>query len=298
MIEQPNVEFVSLGATDVRITPLGLGAWQWGDRFVWGYGQGYGEQDVREAFSASLAGGVNFFDTAEAYGNGRSEKLLGQFVRASSSQAIIATKFFPYPWRWRRVSLVSALRRSLSRLSMKQVDLYQIHWPFPPIPIETWIAGLADAVEAGLTRAVGVSNYNLAQTRRAYDTLARRGIPLASNQVEYSLLRRTPERDGLLQFCRDKNITLIAYSPIAKGILTGKYTPQHTPPGIRGRTYNRNYLTRVQPLIELLKKIGEMHGKSLSQVALNWVICKGAVAIPRRRIYDKRARTRARWAGD
>jgi aryl-alcohol dehydrogenase-like predicted oxidoreductase len=140
--------------------------------------------------------------------------------------------------------------------------------------------GLADAVEAGLARAVGVSNYNTEQTRRAYDALARRGIPLASNQVKYSLLHRRPERDGLMQFCREKNITLISYSPIAQGVLTGKYTPDNPPPGVRGRTYNHNYLLRVQPLIELLKQIGEGRGKTAAQVALNWTIGKGTVAIP------------------
>ncbi len=281
MIEQTVNELVSLGATDVRITTLGVGAWSWGDRLVWGYCSGsYTDQDIRAAFNASLEAGVNWFDTAEIYGNGRSEQLLGRFIRESNAKVTIATKFFPYPWRWRRASIISALQGSLARLGLKQVDLYQIHQPYSIVPLETWMDGLADAVEAGLTRAVGVSNYDTEKTRRAYDALARRGIPLASNQVEYSLLHRQPERNGLMQFCREKNITIISYSPIAKGVLTGKYTPENPPPGIRGRTYNRSYLLRVQPLIDLLKKIGEAHGKTAVQVALNWTICKGTVTIP------------------
>ncbi len=281
MVETNVMDLVSLGATDVRVTPLGTGAWAWGDRLTWGYGGGtYTDADLREAFRITLEAGINWFDTAEIYGSGRSETLLGRFIRESNQRVIVATKFFPFPWRLRQSSLLDALRRSLERLGLQQVDLYQIHFPFPPMPVEHWVNGLADAVEAGLTRAVGVSNYDVEQTRRAYNTLKARGIPLASNQVEYSLLQRKPERNGLLQYCREQNITLIAYSPIAKGILTGKYTPEHTPPGMRGRKYNRAYLTRVQPLLELLKQIGEAHGKSQSQVALNWVLCKGAVAIP------------------
>jgi aryl-alcohol dehydrogenase-like predicted oxidoreductase len=274
-------ELVSLGPTDIQISPVGLGAWAWGDRWVWGYGNGtYTDQDIRAAFDVSLASGINFVDTAEIYGSGRSEQLLGRFIRESNVPIVVATKFFPYPWRWRRASVVTALHHSLTRLGLTQVELYQIHVPYSIIPVETWMAGLADAVEAGLTRAVGVSNYDTEQTRRAYDALARRGIPLASNQVEYSLLERKPERIGLMQFCREQNITVIAYSPIAKGVLTGKYTPENPPPGVRGRTYNRNYLKRVHPLIDLLNQIGQAHGKTAGQVALNWTICKGTVTIP------------------
>jgi aryl-alcohol dehydrogenase-like predicted oxidoreductase len=140
--------------------------------------------------------------------------------------------------------------------------------------------GMADAVEAGLVRAIGVSNYSAAWTRRSYATLARRGLPLAANQVEYSLLERAPERNGVMQACRDTGATLIAYSPIAKGILSGKYDPQHLPAGARKMQYNARYLARVEPLIALLRETGERHGKNPAQVALNWVICKGAVPIP------------------
>ncbi len=273
------LEQVRLGASDVRITPIGLGCWAWGDRLVWQYGKGYGENEVREAFRVSVDAGINWFDTAEVYGFGQSELLLGRFIRESGKQLIVATKFFPMPWRLRSKDVVGALRKSLYRLQMKQVDLYQLHSPASIIPVETWMKGLADAVEAGLTRAVGVSNYDLAHTERAVEALGRRGIPLASNQIEYSLLHRSPEK-RLIPFCREHNITIIAYSPIAKGILTGKYTPEKLPPGVRARTYNRQYLTRVQPLISLLRELGEAHGKTPAPVALNWCICKGTVAIP------------------
>jgi aryl-alcohol dehydrogenase-like predicted oxidoreductase len=136
-------------------------------------------------------------------------------------------------------------------------------------------------MEAGLTSAVGVSNFSPSQTVRAHAALARRSVLLASNQVEYSLLDRKPETSGLVSVCRDLGVTIIAYSPIAKGVLTGKYTPDNVPPGMRRRMYSRDDLMRVQPLIDVLKEIGQAHGdKTPSQVSLNWLICKGAVPIP------------------
>jgi aryl-alcohol dehydrogenase-like predicted oxidoreductase len=253
---------------------------------MWGYGKGYTDRDLHEAFQVSRQSGINFFDTAEVYGKGRSEELLGACLKEAGQSAamgplVVATKFMPYPWRLRKGILLSKLRASLARLRLERVDLYQIHWPFRPLPIELWANALADAVEAGLTRAVGVSNYNSAQMWRGHSTLAKRGILLASNQVEFHLLNRRVEREGLLKLCRELGVTLIAYSPLAKGLLTGKYTPQAPPPGIRSFLFRRARLRKIQPLIQLLRAIGEAHeGKSPAQVALNWVICKGAVPIP------------------
>ena len=258
----------------------------WGDRFFWGYGRTYGEADVKAAFEASLEAGINFIDTAEIYGSGISETLLGRFLRESTRSPgrlpiIVASKFFPYPWRLYKGSLKLALLGSLKRLQMERVDLYQIHWPFPPISIETWASGLADVVNEGLARAVGVSNYNANQMRRAQAVLAKRGILLASNQVEFSLINRRIERNGLLNLCREMGITCIAYSPLGRGILTGKYNSQNPPIGIRGRRYPSKYLDQVAPLIGLLHEIGDEHGgKTPGQVALRWVLSKGAVPIP------------------
>jgi len=272
---------VRLGQTDVCVTPLGVGTWAWGDRHFWGYGREYGEQDVREAIAASLEHGVTFFDTAEIYGGGQSERLLGQGIRGLREQVVVATKFMPFPWRLSRRSLLRALRRSLERLGLGQVDLYQVHGPLPPLPVETWAEALADVVEAGLARTVGVSNFSADQIRRAHRVLARRGIPLASVQVEYSLLHRKPERNGVLATCRELGITLIAYSPLAMGLLTGKYSPENPPPGLRRLLHGRRRLEAIAPVIRLLRSIGEAHGgKTPAQVALNWLICKGVVPIP------------------
>lgn len=274
-------ERVALGPTDIQISPLGIGTWAWGDRLVWDYGKGgFSDADIEAAFQSSLAHGVNFFDTAESYGQGRSETLLGQFRRQAGWPVVIATKFMPYPWRLTRSELLRALRSSLQRLGMPAVDLYQMHWPFPPVPIETWMDAMADAVEAGLVRAVGVSNYGAKQMERAYNALARRHIPLASNQVMFSLVNRKAETSGLLDLCRQLDVSLIAYSPLGKGLLTGKYTPENPPPGLRGRLYPHKRLIQIQPLTQLLREIGQERGRTAGQVALNWVICKGAVPIP------------------
>ena len=280
-LQQSEETPIPLGKTDVRVPSLGIGTWAWGDRLYWGYGRGYTDADLEAAFQASLAAGITFFDTAEIYGRGRSERFLGRFIAATVKPVVVATKFAPLPWRLRRKSLVNALRRSLNRLGMERVDLYQVHWPALPVSIETWMDVMADAVEAGLTRAVGVSNYGLPQMVRAYEALARRGVPLASNQVEYSLLHRGPESNGVLAACRELGVTLIAYSPLALGVLTGKYTLDNPLPWLRRRRFGRRRLARIQPLIQMLRKIGEAHdGKTPSQVALNWTICKGTIPIP------------------
>ncbi len=259
---------------------MGVGAWAWGDRVVWKYGHGYTDADIEAAFRASLAAGVNLIDTAEVYGNGQSETLLGRFLQNTSQSVFVATKFMPFPWRLSRGALRKALARSLDRLGLERVDLYQIHWPFPPVPIEVWAEELVKAVQAGKTRAVGVSNYNKTQMQRAYSVLMKHDIPLASNQVEYHLLNRSIEKNGLLARCQELGVRVIAYSPLAKGLLTGKYSPENPPPAMRGNS-GGEYLEELQRLTALMSEIGQGHGgKTPSQVALNWIICKGALPIP------------------
>ncbi len=206
---------------------------------------------------------------------------MGKFIHAKSQTVVVATKYKPFPWRRWKKSLINALQHSLKRLNMPVVDLYQIHWPTPPLSVESMADALADAVEAGLARAVGVCNYNEEQIRLTQQVLSKRGVLLASNQVNYSLLNRNVEKNGLLKACQELDITLIAYSPIAKGVLTGKYTPEKAPPGIRGNYYDKERLAHVQPLIRVMRETGQAHdGKSPVQVALNWLMCKGAVPIP------------------
>jgi len=191
---------------------------------------------------------------------------------------VIATKF-PPGWLSRADALPDALDQSLARLRRSAIDLYQHHFPSRRVPIPSLMALMADAVQAGKVRAVGVSNYSAEQLRTAHAALAERGIPLASNQVEYSLLRRAPEVNGVLDACLELGITLIAYQPLAQGVLTGKYRPGDRPKGIRrfGRYYRGDALKTAQPVVALLGEIGGRHSKTPAQVALRWLIQQESV---------------------
>jgi len=260
---------------------MGIGTSAWGDRLFWGYGQGYSEQDLHEACDFCLNAGIRLFDTAETYGSGKSETLLGEFVDNSQSNVRIMTKFMPYPWRITRRAFNRALHASLDRLKRKKLDIYMIHWPYPPVSIDSWMEAMAAAHEEGLIDAVGVSNYSRDQMLRACETLVKHGIRLASNEVEYNLLDRSVEINKLLSTCADLGVALIAYSPLAKGVLTGKYTIGNPVRGIREQYYSRKRLEEIQPLIREMRNIGMDHdGKTPGQVALNWLICKGALPIP------------------
>jgi aryl-alcohol dehydrogenase-like predicted oxidoreductase len=258
---------------------IGLGAWQWGDKIIWGYGQSYNDKDIRQAFDVSLNLGVRFIDTAEIYGSGRSERLLGSFLKENEQPVLIATKFFPWPWRLTKKALPWALKGSLERMGVEAVDLYQVHWPSPLMTPETAMEGMIECVLQGLTRTVGVSNFWKNRMIRAYSTLAQHGIPLASNQLPFSLLNRTAEKTGTLARCKELGIRLIAYSPLEQGLLTGKYSPENPPAGVRANQH-ADLIKKLPPIIKVLQEIGQTHGKTISQVALNWVICKGALPIP------------------
>jgi aryl-alcohol dehydrogenase-like predicted oxidoreductase len=265
-------------ADELNVAPLGVGAWAWGTTRLWGYGKEYDRSDVGRAFRASMAEGVTLVDTAEMYGNGASERIIGEILREGGFEGtpVIATKFAPLPYRFSAKSLLKAVDKSLQRLGIDTIDLYQIHFPNPIFGINGLMDALAETVKAGKVRRVGVSNYGADQMRQAHDRLASHGISLASNQVEYSLLQRAPETNGVREACRDLGVTLIAYSPIAKGLLTGKYGPgADRPPGLvrrMGRTFGEQNLKKVEPVVNILREIGEAHNKQPAQVALNWLI--------------------------
>lgn len=267
---------VSVGE-NLKVAPLGVGAWAWGTTRLWGYGGEYGRREIGEAFRASMEGGVRLVDTAEIYGNGASERIIGEILREGGFDAspVIATKFAPLPYRLSARSLLKALDKSLERLGVSTIDLYQIHFPNPLLKIESLMDALAEAVKQGKVRNVGVSNYSAEQMRRAHARLDYHGVRLASNQVHYSLLNRAPETNGVLDTCRELGVTLIAYSPIAQGLLTGKYRPGVKPSGLvrrAGRAFGEKNLRRVEPVVEILREIGAVHEKEPAQVALNWLI--------------------------
>ena len=267
---------------------LGVGAMTWGDPSglarlnpaKLAYGGAHGFEEEKRALETSLAAGVNFFDTAAMYSRGASERRLGKL--SPGKDVLIATKF-PPGFFSRTEEFPQALDTSLARLGRNSVDLYQHHFPSNRVSIPKLMALMADAVETGKVKAVGVSNYSAEQMRIAHAALAERGLPLASNQVEYSLLRRQPEVNGVLDTCRELGITLIAYQPLASGALTGKYTAGARPTGLRRfmGTFRGQGLEAVTPVVALLHEIGECYAKSPAQVALRWLIeNEGVLPIP------------------
>jgi aryl-alcohol dehydrogenase-like predicted oxidoreductase len=239
-----------------------------------------------QAYQACLAAGLNFFDTAEVYGSGMSERLLGECQRANGRPILIATKFAPYPRRFSARALLTALDQSLERLGVQSVDLYQIHFPYSLLSIHALMDAMAEAVRSGKVRAVGVSNYSAEQMRKAHARLARHHIPLASNQVHYSLLHRAPEANGVLAACRDLDVALIAYSPLEQGMLTGKFRPQNGqyPPVAGARRFfsgfRKSQRQKMEPLLQTLAQIAQVHDKTSAQVALNWLLAKDEHIIP------------------
>ncbi len=279
------MQTTNLGQNGPTVTALGIGTWAWGDQLFWNYGRDYGVTQVREAFEATLDTGISFFDTAEVYGLGESEKLLGRFMKELGRPTQIATKYFPLPWRFTAQSVSDALTESLKRLQVEHVELYQVHMPFAFLMSqETLMNALADEVKRGRIAAVGVSNYSADQMREAHGYLAARGVPLAVNQVQYSLLGRKIESNGILDTARQLGVTILAYSPLAQGLLTGKYTAEQyvEPSGARrlDPRFSKSGLEKIAPVLNLLRQLGEKYNRTPAQVALNWLVAQGVVPIP------------------
>jgi aryl-alcohol dehydrogenase-like predicted oxidoreductase len=270
----------SLGQSDLQVPRMGVGAMTWGDPkglarlhpAQTAYGGAHGIDEERRAVEISTAAGVNLFDTAAMYSGGAAERRLGELT--GGKEVIIATKF-PGAFSFKVEDLPKELEANLARLGRDCIDLYQHHFPNVRLSIPKLMDQLADAVSAGKVKAVGVSNYSAEQMREAHAALAKRGIPLASNQVEYSLLHRQPETNGILEACRELGIALIAYTPLAGGLLTGRYSAQNRPGGFFRRIlpqYSRKAMEAIQPALELLRQIGEKYSKTPGQVALRWLI--------------------------
>ena len=269
-----------LGGSNLKVPRMGVGAMTWGDPkglarlhpAKTAYGGAHGIEEEKRALEVSLEAGINLFDTAAMYSLGAAERRLGELSRGRD--VLIATKF-PSGFSFRVEDFPKELEMTLARLGRDSIDLYQHHFPNQKISIPKLMDQLANVVESGKVKTVGVSNYSAEQMREAYAALAKRGIPLASNQVEYSLLHRQPEVNGILDACQELGITLIAYTPLAGGMLTGKYSAQNRAGGFFRRIlpqYNRKALDALQPVIKLLREIGERYSKSPSQVALRWLI--------------------------
>lgn len=260
----------------VRLSVIGLGTWQFGSR-EWGYGAHYAQEESRQILARAVDLGINLIDTAEMYAFGRSERIVGKGIAERRSDVFIATKIFPLL----PVSAVVEQRAkaSRSRLGVDAIDLYQVHWPNPVVPMRTTMDGLGHLLDSGIVHHVGVSNFSLAQWQQAESLLGR---PVLSNQVRFNLLDRRPEAE-LVGWAQSHDRLIIAYSPLAQGLLSGRYDVDHRPSGLRSMTpeFLPENLRRVGPLLSVLREVAEAHGATLSQVALAWVVSHpNVVAIP------------------
>ena len=273
------VRYLNAGADApaARISRIGLGTWQFGSR-EWGYGSSYAGQEAHAIVRRALELGVTLFDTAEVYGLGRSERILGQALGEDRELAFLATKILPVL----PVAPVVEQRgvASANRLGVRRLDLYQVHQPNPVIRDGTIMRGMRALQRVGLVGEVGVSNYSLDRWRAAERAL---GQPVLSNQVQYSLVARAPEQN-LLPFAETTGHLVIAYSPLAQGLLSGRYHRGHRPAN-RVRSANPLFLPenleRAGDLIATLREVADAHSATPAQVALAWAIHRPAVvAIP------------------
>eukprot|EP00978_Attheya_sp_CCMP212_P008051 scaffold18739_cov52-Attheya_sp.AAC.4 len=307
-------------AGPIDVSSLGCGTWSWGNKLLWDYDPSQ-DEEIYEAYRAVRMAGVSLFDTADSYGtldlNGRAEILLGQFEKrlqtelspstttATTSMPVwsflfpsmatptqmsmpppqqVATKFAPYPWRITRGSMVAAARASLKRLDQDKLTLAQLHWStanYQPFQEGAIWQGIADVYDEGLCEAVGVSNYGPKQLVKFADCMAERQVPLATAQVQYSLMTYKDTGLASKEACDDVGCTLISYSPLCLGLLTGKYNLDNLPrSGNPRRQLFKELLPGAQPLLNTLAAIAKDVDKTQSQVAINWAMCKGTVPIP------------------
>jgi aryl-alcohol dehydrogenase-like predicted oxidoreductase len=250
-----------------QVSRIGLGTWQFGSR-EWGYGDAYADRDARDIVRRARELGITLFDTAEIYGFGRSERILGEALGEERDQVVVATKIFPvapFPVVVRRRCAGSARRLGLDR-----IPLYQVHQPNPMVPDSVTMPGMRQLLDEGRIGAVGVSNYSLDRWRAADAALGR---PVVSNQVQFSLARPGP-LDDLVPFADRERRLVIAYSPLAQGLLGGRYTVEHRPGGVRAVNplFGTENLRRVQPLLDVVREVADAHGAQPAQVALAWLI--------------------------
>ena len=265
----------------IPISPIGVGTIGWGDASR-GFGTTFREKDAFDAFQRARKSGINFFDTAEVYGykgqkyEQSAEEILGRFVKNDDSiikdEVVVGSKVFTIPWtnalmgggiRLGKESLVKAGKESVKRMGGRQMDVWSIHFPFPSFSQDALMSALEESLDVGLTRAVGVSNYNTEQLERAFEILEKRGIPLASNQIEYSVVNRKAEKEGLIQSCLDRDVKVVAHSPL-KALKTTEIEEKYV------------------IMNKLCEFIGQVNGggKSKVSVMLNYCMAKGTIPIP------------------
>ncbi|HUQ40364.1 MAG TPA: aldo/keto reductase [Acidimicrobiales bacterium] len=268
------MRYVTAGGA--RVSAIGLGTWQFGSR-EWAYGDDYAENTAVDITRKALDLGINLIDTAEIYAFGRSERIVGKAIAGRRDEAFVATKVFPVAPL--QAVVVDRGRRSRDRLGIDVIDLYQVHWPNPVVPLAMTMKGMAKLRDDGVTRHLGVSNFSLG---RWMDAERECGGPVLSNQVQYSLVARKPDRDVVPHAAANDRI-VIAYSPLAQGFLSARYDGTNTPGGVRSSNaiFLPENIERAQPLLSALREIAAAHDASPAQIALAWVIHHpNVVAIP------------------
>jgi len=259
-----------------KVSAVGLGAWQFGSK-EWGYGSHYAEHDAIDIVHRALDLGVNLIDTAEMYGLGRSERIVGRAIADRRGEVFLASKVLPIlPLRG-----VVARRAagSVRRLGVAQMDLYQLHWPNPLVSLTEQMGAMRALQRSGEIRHIGVSNYSLERWKAAEGAL---GGPVLSNQVRFNLVDRRP-LNGLTEWAAANDRVVIAYSPLAQGLLSARYDAEHRPTAMRARSaaFLPENLERARLLLDALREIAGRHDATPAQVALAWIIGHpNVVAIP------------------
>jgi aryl-alcohol dehydrogenase-like predicted oxidoreductase len=256
------------------VSRVGLGTWQFGSR-EWGYGDAYASGEAEAIVRRARELGVTLFDTAEVYGFGRSERILGEALGEERADVVVATKLFPvapFPPVVR-----SRLAGSARRLGLDRVPLYQVHQPNPVVPDSVTMTGMRELLDAGRIGAVGVSNYSLERWRAADAALGR---PVVSNQVHFSLAAPSA-LDDLVPFAEREGRMVMAYSPLAQGLLGGRYGVDNRPGGVRAANplFGTENLRRVEPLLGVLREVAAAHDVAPAQIALAWLVSLPRVVV-------------------
>jgi aryl-alcohol dehydrogenase-like predicted oxidoreductase len=270
------MRFVDVGGE--HLSAIGVGTWQFGSR-EWAYGKNYADTTAIEIVHRALDLGVNVIDTAEIYGFGNSERIVGRAIDGRRTEAFVASKLLPVVPPFVPGYVASRGRKSRARLGIDAIDLYQVHWPNPIVPASTLGDGLRRLQDDGVVRHIGVSNYSLAGWRGLERALRR---PILANQVQYSLAVRKPEHE-LLPHAATADRLIIAYSPLAQGLLGGRYDATNVPKDVRANNalFLPDNLAAAGPLISALRDVAKHHDATPAQVALAWVIRRpNVIAIP------------------
>mgnify|MGYP002585941061 CR=1 FL=1 len=258
-----------------------LGTWSWGAGFAGGdqvFGNHLGVEELKPVFDEAMANGLNLWDSAVVYGMGASENLLAAFTKACKrEEVLISTKFTPQIAGDTENPVADMLAGSLERFATDYIDIYWIH---NPADVERWTPMLADLVKSGKVKRVGVSNHNLTQIKRAEEILSKEGVHISAVQNHFSLLYRSSEKAGILDYCKENGIDFWAYMVLEQGALSGKYDTAHPLPAgsQRGDTYNP-LLPQIERLVAVMRTVGDKYGITPAQVALAWAIAKGTTPI-------------------